>query len=54
MLCASGVRLAFEPLHPMVCGRRSAVFRVVDALDFLDALNTDYVFGLALDSYAVW
>ena len=51
---ASGVRLAFEPLHPMVCGGRSVISRVADALDFLDALNTDDVFGLAVDSYAVW
>ena len=27
---------------------------VADARDFLDALNTDDVFGLAVDSYAVW
>ena len=30
------------------------ISRVADALDFLDALNTDDVFGLAVDSYAVW
>ena len=51
---AAGVRLAFEPLHTMVCGGRSVISRVADALDFLDALNADDVFGLAVDSYAVW
>ena len=51
---ASGVRLAIEPLHPMVCSGRSVISRVADALDLLDGLNTDDVFGLAIDSYAVW
>ena len=50
---AAGVRLAFEPLHPLVCGGRSVISRVADALDFLDALNADDVFGLAVDSYGV-
>ena len=30
------------------------ICRVADARDFLDALNTDDVFGLAVDSSAVW
>lgn len=30
------------------------ISRVADALDLLDRLNTDDVFGLAIDSYAVW
>ncbi len=51
---ASGVQLAVEPMHPMVCGGRSVISRVADALNLLDSLNTDDVFGLALDSYAVW
>ena len=30
------------------------ISRVADALDFLDALNTDDVFELAVDSYVWW
>ena len=30
------------------------ICRVADARDFLDTLNTDDVFGLAVDGYAVW
>ncbi len=51
---AAGIRLALEPLHPMVCGGRSVISTVADALDMLDDLGADDVFGLAIDSYAVW
>ncbi|MBT6094998.1 MAG: sugar phosphate isomerase/epimerase [Rhodospirillaceae bacterium] len=51
---AVGIRLAVEPLHPMVCGGRSVISTVANALDLLDDLGADDVFGLAVDSYAVW
>ena len=49
----AGVRLAFEPLHPMVCGGFSDLSGS-GRTRFLDALNADDVVGLAVDSYAVW
>lgn len=51
---AAGVRLALEPLHPMVCGFRSVISTVRETLDILDALNAQDVMGLAVDSYALW
>jgi sugar phosphate isomerase/epimerase len=51
---AAGVKLALEPLHPMVCGYRSVISTVAEALDVLDMLDADDVLGVAVDSYAVW
>ena len=51
---ATGVKLAIEPLHPMVCGYRSVISTVSEALDLLDTLDANDVLGLAIDSYAVW
>jgi len=51
---AAGVKLAIEPLHPMVCGARSVVSTISDAMDVLDDLNAEDITGLAIDSYAVW
>ena len=51
---SAGVKLALEPLHPMVCGNRSVLSTVAEALDILDAMEADDVLGLAVDSYAVW
>lgn len=51
---AAGVRLALEPLHPMVCGFRSVICSVSEANDWLDQLDAPDVFGIAIDSYAVW
>ena len=51
---ATGVRLALEPLHPMVCGLRSVLSTLADANDWLDRLDADDVFGLTVDSYALW
>ena len=50
----AGIKLALEPLHPMVCGLRSVISTVSEALDMLDDLNADDVMGLAIDTYAVW
>ena len=49
-----GVRLALEPLHPMVCGNRSVLSTLAEANDVLDALDAEDVCAIALDSYAVW
>ena len=48
------VRLAFEPLHPMVCGFRSVVSCLGEALDILDQLDEGHDIGLAIDAYALW
>ncbi|MDH3661284.1 MAG: sugar phosphate isomerase/epimerase [Alphaproteobacteria bacterium] len=51
---ATGVRLALEPLHPMVCGLRSVLSTLGDANDWLDQLDADDTLGLTVDSYALW
>jgi len=51
---ASGVRLALEPLHPMVCGFRSVICTLREANDMCDVLNAPDVLGIALDTYALW
>ena len=48
------VRLAFEPLHPMVCGHRSIVSSLGEALDLLDQVGPANEIGLAIDTYALW
>ena len=48
------VKLAFEPLHPMVCGFRSVVSSLGEALDIFDQLDEDHDIGLAIDAYALW
>lgn len=50
----AGVKLALEPLHPMVCGTRSVLSTVKLANDWCDALGAEDVFGIAVDTYAVW
>ena len=51
---AADVRLALEPLHPMVCGYRSVVSSIDEALHFLKLLDADDVMGIAFDTYALW
>ena len=51
---ATGVRLALEPLHPMVCGYRSIMSTLKEANDWLDELDAGDVLGIAFDTYAVW
>lgn len=51
---SAGVRLALEPLHPMVCGFRSVISTVREANEMLGELNSPDVMGLAIDSYALW
>ena len=49
----AGVVLALEPLHPMVCGFRSVISRVADALDMIEEIGRDGL-GIAVDSYGLW
>jgi sugar phosphate isomerase/epimerase len=51
---AAGMRIALEPLHPMACGTRSVLSTMKLANDWCDALAADDVFGIAVDTYAVW
>ena len=51
---ATGVRLALEPLHPMVCGYRSIMSTLREANDWLDELDAGDVLGIAFDTYAIW
>ena len=51
---AAGVRLALEPLHPMVCGYRSVISTLREANDWLDLLDAGDTLGIAVDSYALW
>ncbi len=51
---AAGIRIALEPLHPMLCGLRSVLSSVRIANDWCDTLEAEDVFGIAIDTYAVW
>ena len=51
---ANEIKIALEPLHPMVCGLRSVISSLAEANDILDTLNRDDVIGLAVDTYALW
>ena len=48
-----GVSLSLEPLHPMVCGMRSVISSLRDAIEILDGLSHPNL-KVALDSYALW
>ena len=49
-----GVKLALEPLHPMICATRSVLSTVKLANDWCDRLGADDIVGIAVDTYAVW
>lgn len=54
---AANVQLILEPLHPMVCGNRSVISTLGEAMQMLDAINPDAMddtLGIALDTYALW
>ena len=51
---AAGVRMALEPLHPMVCGHRSVISTLSEANEILDSLDANETLGIAVDSYALW
>lgn len=48
-----GISLSLEPLHPMVCGMRSVISSLTDAVEILDNLSHPNL-TIALDSYALW
>ena len=50
----TGLKLAIEPLHPMVCGSRSVISSLSEANHILDKLKRDDVLGIAVDTYALW
>lgn len=50
---SAGVRLAVEPLHPMMCAERSVVVTLDQALDIVERFDPAHV-GLAIDTYNVW
>jgi sugar phosphate isomerase/epimerase len=49
-----GVKLALEPLHPMICATRSVLSTMRLANDWCDRLAADDIVGIAVDTYAVW
>jgi sugar phosphate isomerase/epimerase len=51
---AAGVRLALEPLHPMICATRSVLSTVKLANEWCDRLDAEDVVAIAIDTYAVW
>jgi len=48
-----GVKLALEPLHPMVCATRSVLSTLELANHWCDELDADDIVGIAIDTYAV-
>lgn len=49
----AGVRLAIEPMHPMMASTRSAITSLREANDIAEKIDSPHV-GIALDSYHVW
>jgi sugar phosphate isomerase/epimerase len=50
---AAGVRLAVEPLHPMMCADRSVVVTIDQSLAIAEHFDPARV-GLAIDTFNVW
>jgi sugar phosphate isomerase/epimerase len=48
-----GVRLAIEPLNPVLCGERSVVVTLAQSLELATPYAVDDV-GLAVDTFNVW
>lgn len=52
---AAGVRIALEPLHPMVAADRGCISTIDFARGLAERLDPDSdVFGVAIDAYHVW
>lgn len=49
----AGVRLAIEPMHPMMIADRSAISSLTEANDLVERIAAANL-GIALDSYHVW
>lgn len=50
---AAGVRLAIEPMHPMMAADRSAITSLGEAVDLVEQFSSPWL-GLAVDTYHVW
>ncbi len=50
---AHGVRLAIEPLHPMMISERSAIVTLAEANDLAERFDAHRV-GVCIDAYHVW
>ena len=48
-----GVRLAIEPLNPVLCGERSVIVTLAQSLDIAAAYSATDV-GVAVDTFNVW
>ena len=51
---SSGVTLALEPLHPMICAFRSCLSTLGQANDWIEALGAGPELGIVVDVYHVW
>jgi sugar phosphate isomerase/epimerase len=49
----AGVKLAIEPLHPMMVAQRSVIATLEQALDVADRFDAERV-GVVVDAYHVW
>ncbi|MCP2046555.1 sugar phosphate isomerase/epimerase family protein [Paenarthrobacter histidinolovorans] len=49
----AGVRLAIEPMHPMMIADRSAISSLTEANDVVERIGAPNL-GIALDAYHVW
>lgn len=50
----AGIQIALEPLHPMVCGLRSVISTLDEAIDLVEGLDGGETIGFAVDTYALW
>ncbi|MFJ6199233.1 sugar phosphate isomerase/epimerase family protein [Micromonospora sp. NPDC092111] len=50
---AAEIRLAVEPMHPMMAADRSAITSLGEAVDLVERIASPWL-GLAIDTYHVW
>ena len=50
----TGVTLALEPLHPMICAFRSCLSTLGQANDWIEELEAGPELGIVVDVYHVW
>ncbi|GHU09554.1 xylose isomerase [Betaproteobacteria bacterium] len=49
-----GIKIALEPLHPMVCPTRNVLATLGLANDWCDALGAEDIVGIVVDTYCVF
>jgi sugar phosphate isomerase/epimerase len=49
-----GVKIALEPLHPMICATRSVLSTMKLANEWCERLGAEDTVGIAVDTYAIW